>query len=37
MWFDVEIAEVLIDQIADYMELWNDRSYVHSILKYSDK
>ena len=37
MWYNIQIVEVLIVQIADYMELWNDSSYVHSILKYSDK
>ena len=37
MWYNIEIVEVLIVQIADYMEQWNDSNYVRSILKYSNK
>ena len=37
MWYNIDIAEVLIVQIADYMEQWNDINYVRSILEYSNE
>ena len=37
MWYNIEIVEVLIAQIADDMEQWNDSNSVRSILKYSNK
>ena len=37
IWYNIEIVEVLIVQIADYVEHWNDSNYVRSILRYSNK